>query len=135
MTQESTIAERVVLAELGRKIGIPDLVMEDFDLVFAAASSVDAYCDQFEALDLTPLERFHFMQLIVASLDLALRDRVPLARANEQRVERLLLNDIASYKYIIDYWAHCREFRTQPMMNRLKKNARYVHTGGEAQFE
>lgn len=44
------------------------------------------------------------MQLIVASLDEALRRGVPSARELEQRVERLLARNIVDYEYIIDYW-------------------------------
>jgi hypothetical protein len=58
---------------LGAKIGIDRLAMQDFDLVYANAHAVGRFCDQFESLELTAKERFCFMQLIVASLDEALR--------------------------------------------------------------
>src|SRR5688572_27376333 len=136
MTQDSAKDEYQVIADLGLKIGIPDLSMEDFDLVFADSGGVEKYCSQFEAIELTQAERFHFMQLIVASLDLALEKRVPGFEASEQRVERLLLKELADYKYIIDYWGRMdTELRTVPMMARLKADPRYRYMGGEAPFE
>jgi hypothetical protein len=136
MKQGSDKTAYETIADLGRKLGIADLSMEDFDLVFADASGVERYCDQFETIELTQAERFHFMQLIVASLDLALEKAVPECKANERRVERLLLKELADYKYIIDYWGRPdTELRTVPMMTRLKKDARYIYMGGEALFE
>jgi hypothetical protein len=136
MAQGSDKTEYEAIADLGRKIGIPDLSMQDFDLVFADAGIVENYCDQFETIDLTPPERFHFMQLIVASLDLALEKGVPGSEASEQRVERLLSKNLADYKYIIDYWGRTdTELHTIPMMTRLKRDSRYVYMGGEALFE
>jgi hypothetical protein len=136
MAQGSDRAGYDALADLGRKIGILDLSMQDFDLVFADGRGVDKYCDQFETIELTQPERFHFMQLIVASLDLALEKGVPGSAANEQRVERLLLKDLADYKYIIDYWGRTdTELHTTPMMTRLKSDSRYIYMGGEALFE
>jgi hypothetical protein len=136
MAQGSDNSEYEAIADLGRKIGVPNLSMQDFDLVFADASGVENYCDQFETIELTPPERFHFMQLIVASLDLALEKGVPGSEANEQRVERLLLKELADYKYIIDYWGRSdSELHTTPMMARLKRDPRYVYMGGEGLFE
>ena len=136
MAQGSDQAEYEDIAAHGRKIGIPDLSMQDFDLEFADAGGVENYCDLFEKIDFTPPERFHFMQLIVASLDLALEKRVPGSVASEQRVERLLFEDLADYKYIIDYWGRTdSKLRTIPMMTRLKRDPRYVYMGGEAPFE
>jgi hypothetical protein len=136
MAQDSSKDAYVVIADLGRKIGIRGLSMQDFDLVFADADGVEKYCDQFEAIELSSAERFHFMQLIVASLDLALETNVPGADASEGRVERLILEDLAHYKYIIDYWGRrdC-SLHTVPMMARLKRDSRYVYEGGEAMFE
>jgi hypothetical protein len=136
MAQDSTKDEYEVIAELGRKIGIPGLSMEDFDLVFADAGGVGRYCDQFEAIELSSAERFHFMQLIVASLDLALEKHLPGSDVSERRVERLLLKDLAHYKYIIDYWgSRNSSLHTVPMMTRLKRDSCYEYTGGEAMFE
>ena len=136
MAQDSTEDAYKVIADLGRKIGIPGLSMEDFDLVFADADGVERYCDQFEAIELSSAERFHLMQLIVASLDLALESQVPGSDASERRVERLLLQDLAHYKYIIDYWGRrSSSLHTVPMMARLKRDSRYVYTGGDAMFE
>src|SRR4051812_18985912 len=104
MTQDSVREQDEIVAALGRKIGIANLAMQDYDLVFADAEGVEKYCDQFQAIDLTAEERFYLMMLIVASLDLALENRVPGCEASEQRVEGLLLKDLAEYKYIIDYW-------------------------------
>jgi hypothetical protein len=124
------------IADLGGKIGIPNLAMQDSDLVFADAHGVDRHCDQFETIDLTPPERFHFLQLIVASLDCALRQNVPGSKLSEHRVEKLLLRDLAEYKYIIDYWGRAdSELNTVPMMQRLKRDSRYIYRGGEAPFE
>jgi hypothetical protein len=136
MTRDSAKEEYEVIADLGRKVGIPDLSMEDFDLVFAAADGVDTYCDQFETIEFTSKERFHFMQLIVASLDRALEKRAPGWETNEKRVEQLLLKDLGAYKYIIDYWGRTDcELHTAPMMARLKSDSRYLYTSGEAPFE
>jgi len=44
------------------------------------------------------------MQLIVASLDEALRRGLPSARQSEQRVERLIARNTPDYEYIINYW-------------------------------
>ncbi len=63
------------------------------------------------------------MQLIVASLDEALRRGVPSARESEQRVERLIARTIPAYKYIIDYWGRTGvdiDLSVAPMMQRLK---------------
>ena len=136
MAQDSAKDEYKVIADLGRKIGIPGLSMEDFDLVFADAEGVERYCDQFEAIEFSAAERFHFMQLIVASLDLALENHVPGSDASERRVESLLLKDLVHYKYIIDYWGRKgSSLHTVPMMARLKRDLRYVYSGGEAMFE
>src|SRR5262245_17092104 len=136
MTQDDARSEYAVIAELGKKIGIPELAMQDFDLIFAKAHSLDKFCDQFESIEFARMERFHFMQLIVASLDLALRDNVPGVETCEKRVEKLLLKDVAAYKYIIDYWGRCdSELHTVPMMQRLKGDSRYMYMGGDAMFE
>lgn len=124
MTRDSSRSELEVLGNLGRKIGIADLSMEDFDLVFASAHGVEKYCDQFETIDLTTPERFHFMQLIVASLNLALKQLGPGAKGSERRVEILLRSDLAEYKYIIDYWGRDdAPWAATPMMRRLKNDA------------
>ena len=63
------------------------------------------------------------MQLIVASLDEALRSGMPSARELEQRVERLLARNIVDYAYIIDYWGRTGvdiDLRVAPMMQCLK---------------
>ena len=136
MTRDLVKAEDEVLTTLGQKIGIANLSMQDYDLVFADAEGVEKYCDQFEMIDLTPAERFYFMMLIVASLDLALDKRVPGCEASEQRVQTLLSRDLADYKYIIDYWGgRDSTLRTVPMMSRLKQDARYLYSAGEAMFE
>lgn len=136
MAQDSAKDAYEVIADLGLKIGIPSLSMEDFDLVFAVSGSVEKYCDQFEAIEFTPAERFHFMQLIVASLDLALEECVPGSDVSEKRVERLLLKELADYKYIIDYWGRRNStLHTVPMMSRLKQDSRYEYRGGEDMFE
>jgi hypothetical protein len=136
MGHESIKTGYEAIADLGQKIGIPNLAMQDFDLVFADPHGVDGFCDQFETIDLTPPERFHFMQLIVASLDLALEEGVSEVEASERRVEQLLLENLADYKYIIDYWGRTdTELRTLAMMKRIKRDARYIYTGGEAPFE
>jgi hypothetical protein len=136
MTQGSLRTEYEAIADLGEKIGIPNLSMQDFDLVFAAAEGVEKYCDQFEAIELTPPERFHFMQLIVASLDLALERGAQGCKASEQRVEALLLNDLAGYRNIIDYWGDTdSSWRVVPLMTRLKRNPRYAHAVDAAPFE
>lgn len=112
-----------VLLSLGRKIGIAGLATQDFDLVCANAQAVDRFCDQFESIDLTPKERFYFMQLIVSSLDEALRKAEPSARQWELRVERLLARNIVDYEYIIDYWGRTGidiDLRVAPMMHWLK---------------
>ena len=110
--------------------------MQDFDLVFADPRGVERCCDQFEALDLTAAERFHFMQLIVASLDLALKKQVPGVESSAQRVEELLRQRLEEYKYIIDYWGRAdTPWQTYPMMKRLKSDPRYIYTGGAAPFE
>lgn len=136
MTQNLVRAEDEVITALGRKIGIPNLATQDFDLVFADAEAVEKYCDQVESIELTAAERFYFMMLIVASLDLALADRVPGFEASERRVEELLSKDLADYKYIIDYWGgRDSPLRTVPMMSRLKQDARYEYSGGASMFE
>jgi hypothetical protein len=124
------------IADLGQKIGIPNLAMQDFDLIFADPHGVDAFCDKLNSIELTQAERFHFMQLIVASLDLAMGKGVSRAEGCARRVEQLLLKDLGDYKYIIDYWGRPdTEFRTVPMMLRLKNDPRYIYTGGDAPFE
>jgi len=63
------------------------------------------------------------MQLIVASLDEALRRGVPSARESEKRVERLIARNIPAYEYIIDYWGRTGvdiDLRVAPMMQRLR---------------
>ena len=79
MSYDAAKSEMTALLNLGRKIGIAGLATPDFDLVCANAHAVERFCDQFEAINLTPQERFYFMQLIVASLDEALRRGVPSA--------------------------------------------------------
>ena len=136
MTGGTGTKDYAAIADLGEKIGIPDLAIQDFDLIFARSHEVDRYCDQFETIDLTAPERFHFMQLIVASLDIALLENAPGAQRSEQRVERLLLRDLAPYKYVIDYWGRSdTELNTVPMMQRLKFDPRYIYIGGDAPFE
>jgi hypothetical protein len=136
MKSDSAKDEWKVIADLGLKIGFSGMAMQDFDLIFADANRVDRFCDQFESIDLTPVERFHFMQLIVASLDLALEGQLEGSQASAQRVERLLLKDLPDYKYIIDYWGRTdTELHTVPMMSRLKADPRYEYHGGEAFFE
>jgi hypothetical protein len=108
--------------ESGRTVNA-GLATPDFGLVCANAYAVDRFCDKFESIELTPKERFHFMQLIVASLDEALRTRVLSAQQSEQRVERLLARNIVDYQYIIDYWGRTGvdiDLRVAPMMQRLK---------------
>lgn len=78
MSHEAAKSETTALRNLGRKIGIAGLATPDFDLVCANAHAVASFCDQFESIELTPKERFYFMQLIVASLDEALRRGVAI---------------------------------------------------------
>jgi hypothetical protein len=73
--------------------------------VYADARSADRFCDQFESIDLTPKERYYLMQLIVASLDEALREEVPSVRRAGQSVERLLSRNALEYHYTLDYWS------------------------------
>ena len=123
MSYDAAESEMAALLNLGRKIGIAGLATPDFDLVCANAYAVDRFCDQFESIELTPKERFYFMQLIVASLDEALRTRVLSAQQSQQRVERLLARNIVDYEYIIDYWGRTGvdiDLRVAPMMQRLK---------------
>jgi hypothetical protein len=94
MNDDAARSETATLRGLGGKIGIATLATPDFDLVYANALAVEKFCDQFGSIELTPKERFYFMQLIVASLDEALRRRVPCARELEERVERLLARDL-----------------------------------------
>src|SRR5579862_538503 len=103
MNHDAAKSEMTALRNLGGKIGVAGLATPDFDLVYANAQAVEKYCDQFESIELTPEERFYFMQLIVASLDEALRRGVQCARELEERVERLLARDLVDYEYIIDY--------------------------------
>ena len=113
----------VIIAGLGKKIGINGLATEDFDLVFADANLVEKFCTQFESTDLTAREKFHFMQLIVASLDEALKAKPHFANEGEQRVEGLLSSNPKEYEYIIDYWASVGDevggTNVRPMMRRL----------------
>jgi hypothetical protein len=127
-------AEYAAIADLGRKIGIPNLAMQDFDLVFADRHRVDEFCDFFETLELTPPERLHLMQLTVASLELALSADPEATQPLERRVERLLSADLPEYKVVIDYWGRS-ELATAPLMTRLKKDPRYLYMGGAAPFE
>jgi hypothetical protein len=123
MSHDDARAEVAALSSLGSKIGIAQMAIQDFDLVYAAPDSVAKFCDQFESIDLTPSERFYFMQLIVASLDEALRTPSPPTRALEKRVESLLSSRALEYEYIIDYWRRGGtdfEFCVTPMMRRLK---------------
>jgi hypothetical protein len=123
MTHDAAKSETAALRNLGRKIGIAWLATPDFDIVCANAEAVERFCDQFESIELTPQERFYFMQLIVASLDEALRISVPSARESERRVERLIARNIADHEYIIDYWGRSGvdiDLRVAPMMQRLK---------------
>jgi len=123
MSYDAAKSETNALLNLGRKIGIAGLATQDFDLVYASAHAVNSFCDQFESVDLTLEERFYFMQLIVASLDEALRKAVPSACDSEQRVERLLARNIVDYEYIVDYWSRTGvdvDLRVAPMMQRLK---------------
>jgi len=123
MSHDAAKSEMTALSNLGRKIGIAGLATPDFDLVCANAHAVAGFCDQFESIELTPRERFYFMQLMVASLDEALRRGVPSARELEQRVERLLARNIVDYEYIIDYWGRTGvdiDLRVAPMIQRLK---------------
>jgi hypothetical protein len=123
MSYDAATSETASLSNLGRIIGVAGLATQDFDLVFANARAVDRFCDQFESIDLTPRERHYFMQLIVASLDEALRKAAPSARESELRVERLLARDIRDYEYIIGYWGRTGidiDLRVAPMMQRLK---------------
>jgi hypothetical protein len=78
MSHDAATSEITALWNLGRKIGIAGLATPDFDLVCANALAVESFCDQFESIELTPKERFYFMQLIVASLDEVLRGGVPI---------------------------------------------------------
>lgn len=123
MSHDAATSETTALCNLGRKIGIAGLATPDFDLLCANALAVESFCDQFESIELTPKERFYFMQLIVASLDEALRGGVPSARESEQRVERLIARNIPDYEYIIDYWGRSGvdiDLRVAPMMQRLR---------------
>jgi hypothetical protein len=123
MSHDAAKSEMTALRNLGRKIGIAKLAAPDFDLVCANAYAVASFCEQFESIELTPKERFYFMQLIVASLDEALRRGVSSARESEQRVERLIAGNIPDYEYIIDYWGRTGvdiHLRVAPMMQRLK---------------
>jgi hypothetical protein len=123
MSYDAAKSEMTALLNLGRKIGIAGLATPDFDLVCANAEAVDRFCDQFESIELTLKERFYFMQLIVASVDEALRRGLLSARQSEQRVERLLAGNIVDYEYIIDYWGRTGvdiDLRVAPMMQRLK---------------
>jgi hypothetical protein len=123
MNHDAAKSEMTALKSLGRKIGIAGLATPDFDLVYANAEAVDRFCDQFQSIDLSREERFYFMQLIVASLDEALRRGVRCARELEERVERLLVRDLEDYEYIIDYWGRTGvdiDLRVAPMMQRLK---------------
>jgi hypothetical protein len=87
MSYDAARTETAALSSLGRKIGLQGLATPDFDLVYADARAVDHFCDQFESI--TAKERFYFMELIVASLEEALRQATPSARESELRVERL----------------------------------------------
>ena len=123
MSDDAAKSEVTALRNLGAKIGIAGLATQDFDLVWANAHAVEKFCDQFEVINLTSKERFFFMQLIVASLDEALRRGVPSARESEKRVERLIARNIPAYEYIIDYWGRTGvdiDLRVAPMMQRLK---------------
>jgi hypothetical protein len=123
MSHDAATSEATALRNLGRKIGIAWLATPEFDLVCANAEAVEGFCDQFESIELTPKERFYFMQLIVASLDEALRRGVPSARESEQRVEQLIARNIPDYEYIVDYWGRSGvdiDLRVAPMMQRLK---------------
>ena len=112
MNRDAAKSEMTALRNLGGKIGIAGLATPDFDLVHANAEAVDRFCDQFESIELSREERVYFMQLIVASLDEALRGGVRCARELEERVERLLVRDLADCEYIIDYWGRsCTEWR------------------------
>lgn len=115
--------EYAIIAALGKKIGIKGLGTQDFDLIFGHANSVEKFCDQFASIELTPNEKFHLMQLIVASLDEAIRTNAQFAHAAEQRVEQLLSSDPHAYEYIIDYWASVGTedagTSVRPMMRRL----------------
>ena len=112
-----------IIAGLGKKLGIEGLATQDFDLVFADANSAAKLCTQFESIELTLREKFFLMQLIVASLDEALKVSAPLASEAEQRVERLLSSNPKEYEYIIDYWGSVGEeiggTHVRPMMRRL----------------
>jgi len=125
MSKDDARSEYAAIAALGRKIGFPKLAMQDFDLIFANPNSVDRFCDQLESVELTSQERFHFMQIIVASLDMALSKSVPSARADEERVEYLISKDIKGYEYIIEYWigAEGGGFHVTAMMQRLRGQA------------
>ena len=125
MNHDAARSETAALRSLGGKIGIAGLTTPDFDLVYANAQAVDRFCDQFESIDLSREERFYFMQLIVASLDEALRRGVRYARELEERVGRLLARDLVDYEYIIDYWGRTGvdiDLRVAPMMQRLKSS-------------
>lgn len=123
MKDDAAKSEMTVLRGLGKKIGISGLATPDFDLVCANANAVEEFCDQFESIDLDAKERFHFMQLIVASLDGALRKGSLSALKSERRVEQMLARDVVDYGYIIDYWGRTGvdiNLRVAPMMHRLK---------------
>ena len=123
MKDDAAKSEMTVLRGLGKKIGIPGLATPDFDLVCANANAVEEFCDQFESIDLDAKERFYFMQLIVASLDGALRKGSLSALESERRVEQLLARDVVDYGCIIDYWGRVGvdiDLRVAPMMHRLK---------------
>jgi hypothetical protein len=97
MKDDAAKSEMTVLRGLGKKIGIAGLATPDFDLVCANASAVEEFCDQFESIDLDAKERCYFMQLIVASLDEALRKGSLSALKSERRVEQLLARDVVDY--------------------------------------
>ena len=62
---------------------------------------------------------------VVASLDEALRGGVRCVRELEERVELLLVRDLADCEYIIDYWGRTGvviDLRVAPMMQRLKSS-------------
>jgi hypothetical protein len=82
MSHDAATSGTTALRNLGRKIGIAWLATPDFDLVCANAHAVESFCDQFESIELTAKERFYFLQLIVASLDEALRRGVCHLLAN-----------------------------------------------------
>jgi hypothetical protein len=92
------------LKELGETIYLPDLGVEDWDLICADASRVCEFCDAYECEELSAEAKVALMQLIAASYSEHLKEQGSATEV-EQRVTDLLEADFDIHQDTILYWS------------------------------